>query len=41
VEWVATNDMTADGLTKALPRQKQERFVRQLGLVDIKERLKM
>jgi len=27
--------MIADGLTKALPRQRFERFVDQLGLVDI------
>ena len=27
--------MPADGLTKALPRQKHEKFVKQLGLVDI------
>jgi hypothetical protein len=27
--------MLADGLTEILPRQKQETFVRQLGLVDI------
>jgi hypothetical protein len=39
VEWVATNEMTADGFTKALSRQKQERFVRQLGLVDIGNKL--
>jgi hypothetical protein len=35
IEWVPTADMPADGLTKILPRQKQETFVRQLGLVDI------
>jgi hypothetical protein len=35
IEWIRTADMPADGLTKILPRQKQERFVRQLGLVDI------
>jgi len=29
--------MTADGLTKALPRQKHETFVQQLNLVDIKD----
>ena len=39
VKWVATNDMSADGFTKALPRQKQEGFVKQLGLVDIGGRL--
>jgi hypothetical protein len=36
----ASNDMPADGLTKALPRQRHERFVQQLGLVDIGQRLK-
>jgi hypothetical protein len=35
VSWVPTNQMVADGLTKALPRQKQQNFVNQLGLVDI------
>ena len=39
VKWVPTSDMAADGFTKALPRQKQEGFVRQLGLVDIGGRL--
>jgi hypothetical protein len=34
VSWVSTNRMIADGLTKALPRQKHEEFVKQLGLVD-------
>lgn len=33
--WIPTADMPADGLTKALPRQKHEKFVKQLGLVDI------
>jgi hypothetical protein len=32
VDWVSTADMPADGLTKALPRQKHEDFVRLLGL---------
>jgi hypothetical protein len=27
--------MPADGLTKLLPRQKHENFVKQLGLVDL------
>jgi hypothetical protein len=40
VNWVRTTEMPADGLTKALPRQKHEDFVRQLGLIDIRERLK-
>ena len=41
IQWTETSNMAADGFTKALPRQKQERFVEQLGLVDIKERLAM
>ena len=35
IKWVPTGQMPADGLTKALPRQKHEEFVRALGLVDI------
>ncbi len=35
VEWIPTNQMPADGLTKALSRQKHQNFVRQLGLVDL------
>ena len=31
--------MIADGLTKALTRQKFDNFVRMIGMVDIKERL--
>ena len=31
--------MPADGLTKALPRQKHKKFVQVSGLVDIAERL--
>ena len=31
--------MIADGLTKALIRQKFDNFVRMIGIVDIKERL--
>ena len=31
--------MIADGLTKALPRQKFENFVKIIGLVDIEERV--
>jgi hypothetical protein len=27
--------MLTDGLTKALPRQKHETFIKQLGLIDI------
>lgn len=40
VKWIATKDMPADGLTKALPRQKFDTFVKQCGLVDIKKELK-
>lgn len=36
IKWVPTTDMTADGLTKALSRQKHESFIRQLNLIDIK-----
>ena len=35
-EYMPTNEMPADGLTKALPRQKLETFIGQLGLVDVK-----
>jgi hypothetical protein len=35
VEWASTNDLIADGLTKPLNRQKHERFVGLLGLVDL------
>ena len=39
VEWKETAEMIADGLTKALPKIKFNRFVNQLGLQDIGERL--
>jgi len=29
--------MVADGLTKALPRQKHKAFIHQLNLIDIKD----
>jgi hypothetical protein len=35
IVWTPTNQMPADGLTKPLPRQKHQNFVRQLGLVDL------
>ena len=35
IEWIPTAEMPADGLTKALPRQRHEIFVKQLGLIDI------
>jgi Reverse transcriptase (RNA-dependent DNA polymerase) len=38
-EWISTKEMIADGLTKALPRQRFEVFVRLIGLDDITERL--
>jgi hypothetical protein len=37
VKWIATTDMPADGLTKALPQQKFVEFVKQCGLIDIKQ----
>jgi len=37
--WTPTKEMIADGLTKALQRQRFDNFVRMVGLVDIKERL--
>lgn len=35
VEWTTTDDMAADGFTKALRHQKHVAFVKQLCLVDI------
>ena len=35
IEWVPTSEMPADGLTKELPQQKHEAFIRQLHLADI------
>lgn len=35
VEYVPTNRMIADGLTKALPGQAFQTFVQQFGLIDI------
>lgn len=35
VEWISTQDMVADGFTKALSPQKHQLFVRQMNLVDI------
>lgn len=40
VDWIPTAQMPADGLTKALPRQKHERFIQQLGLTDVGYQLK-
>jgi hypothetical protein len=39
IKWTPTASMIADGFTKALDRQKHEKFVEQLGLVDIKNKL--
>jgi hypothetical protein len=39
-QWKPTKEMIADGLTKALPRQRFENHVKMIGMVDIKERLK-
>jgi hypothetical protein len=39
VQWVSTNTMPADGLTKPLPRQKHKKFIQLLGLVDIRDKL--
>jgi hypothetical protein len=33
IEWIPTADMPADGLTKALPIQKHQTFIKQLGLI--------
>jgi len=40
LQWKATKEMIADGLTKALQRKKFENFVNMIGMVDIGERLK-
>lgn len=39
VQWTSTAEMPADGLTKALLKQKHVQFTRQLGLKDITKRL--
>ncbi len=35
VEYMSTRDMPADGLTKMLPRQRHELFIKQLNLEDM------
>jgi hypothetical protein len=35
IEWIPTNEMIADGMTKPLSIQKHKDFVRQLNMVDI------
>jgi len=39
INWLPTAEMPADGLTKALPHQKHDIFIKQLGLVNIEKRL--
>jgi hypothetical protein len=39
VVYTPTDDMMANGLTKVLPNDAHQRFVHQMGLVDITERL--
>ena len=39
VDYTPSQDMLADGFTKALQNKAFKNFVRQLGLVDIRERL--
>jgi hypothetical protein len=39
IQWLATADMPADGLTKALPKQKHAIFVKQIHLVDFSSRI--
>jgi hypothetical protein len=39
IAYLPTAEMPADGLTKALPKQKFDSFVKQLGLVNIKDLL--
>jgi hypothetical protein len=39
VQWVPTAEMVADGFTKVLPAQKHKEFIKQLNLVDIKDKI--
>jgi hypothetical protein len=39
VTYTPTNDMIADGLTKTLSKDKHQKFVEQMGLVDISQEL--
>jgi hypothetical protein len=36
IRWVPIARMVADGLTKLLPRQQHERFIKLLRMVDIR-----
>lgn len=39
VQWVPTDKMPADGLTKILPHQKHEAWIKQLNLIDIQRQI--
>ncbi|KAI1003577.1 hypothetical protein K3495_g4628 [Podosphaera aphanis] len=39
LEWIETSKMPADGLTKCLPKQKHQIFLRQLNMVDIETKI--
>ena len=39
LQWVSTNNMLADGMTKPLTRQRFEAFLKQLNLQDIQDKL--
>jgi hypothetical protein len=39
IQWILITEMPADGLTKALLKQRFDIFIKQLGLVDISARL--
>ena len=38
-QWKTTKEMIANGLTKALPKQRFQSFVNMIRMVDIKEQL--
>ena len=35
INWIPTSDLPANGFTKTLSRQKHEKFIRQINLIDI------
>ncbi len=41
IEWIESARMPADGLTKALPKQRHDTFIKQLNLDDVSDRLAM
>jgi hypothetical protein len=41
IYWVPTDKMIADGMTKQLPRQKHEEFIKMLGLVNISKQIQL